>query len=58
MSSSKKERGAQVAKTHETFHTARIAASVLYKGANYLLSVKDNQPTLVKAFEQADFPGE
>ena len=36
----------------------KIAASVLHKGANYLLSVKDNhrnQPKLVKAFEQA-FP--
>ena len=33
----------------------KIAASVLYKGADYLLSVKDNQPKLVKAFEQA-FP--
>jgi predicted transposase YbfD/YdcC len=33
----------------------KIAASVLQKGADYLLSVKDNQPKLVKAFEQA-FP--
>ena len=33
----------------------KIAASVLYKGADYLLSVKDNQPKLVKAFEQV-FP--
>jgi predicted transposase YbfD/YdcC len=33
----------------------KIAASVLHKGANYLLSVKDNQPKFVKAFEQA-FP--
>ncbi len=33
----------------------KIMASVLDKGANYLLSVKDNQPKLVKAFEQA-FP--
>ena len=33
----------------------KIAASVLRKGADYLLSVKDNQPKLVKAFEQA-FP--
>ena len=33
----------------------KIAASVLHKGADYLLSVKDNQPKLVKAFEQA-FP--
>ena len=33
----------------------KIAASVLYKGADYLLSVKDNQPKLVKAFEQAGF---
>jgi len=33
----------------------KIAASVLHKGANYLLSVKDNQPKLVKAFKQA-FP--
>ena len=33
----------------------KIAGSVLHKGANYLLSVKDNQPKLVKAFEQA-FP--
>ena len=33
----------------------KIAASVLHKGTDYLLSVKDNQPKLVKAFEQA-FP--
>ena len=33
----------------------KIAASVLHKGADYLLSVKDNQPKLVKAFKQA-FP--
>ena len=33
----------------------KIAASVLQKGADYLLSVKDNQPKLVKAFKQA-FP--
>ena len=33
----------------------KIAASVLHKGADYLLSVKDNQPKLVKASEQA-FP--
>jgi len=33
----------------------KIAANVLHKSADYLLSVKDNQPKLVKAFEQA-FP--
>jgi predicted transposase YbfD/YdcC len=33
----------------------KIAASVFYKVADYLLSFKDNQPKLVKAFEQA-FP--
>ena len=33
----------------------KIAASVLHKGADYLLSVEDNQPKLVKAFEQV-FP--
>jgi predicted transposase YbfD/YdcC len=33
----------------------KVAASMLHKGADYLLSVKDNQPKLVKAFEQA-FP--
>jgi hypothetical protein len=32
-----------------------IAASVLRKGANYLMLVKDNQPKLVDAFVQA-FP--
>ena len=31
----------------------KIAANVLHKSADYLLSVKDNQPKLVKAFEQA-----
>jgi len=33
----------------------KIAASVLHKGADYLLSVKDIQPKLVKAFKRA-FP--
>ena len=33
----------------------KIAASVLHNGTDYLLSVKDNQPKLVKAVEQA-FP--
>jgi hypothetical protein len=33
----------------------KIAASVLHEGADYPLSVKDNRPKLVKAFEQA-FP--
>jgi len=33
----------------------KIAANVLHKGADYLLAVKDNQPKLMNAFEQA-FP--
>jgi predicted transposase YbfD/YdcC len=33
----------------------KIATSVLHKGADYLLSVKINQPKLIDAFEQA-FP--
>ena len=33
----------------------KIAASVLHKGSDYLLSVKDNQSKLAKVFEQA-FP--
>ena len=33
----------------------KSAASALHKGADYLLSDKDNQPKLVKAFKQA-FP--
>ncbi|NOG31683.1 transposase [Halomonas sp. TBZ9] len=33
----------------------KVAAKVLHKGADYLLAVKDNQPKLMQAFEQA-FP--
>lgn len=35
----------------------KIAAKVLQKGANYLLSVKDNQPALAGAFEAAFLMG-